>query len=275
MNNDLELHWLGTAGFRCTWHENSLLIDPYLTRNAQARPPVTATVDELFPAAAILLSHGHFDHVADVPDLVNRFAGPVICSAPTARNLEAKGVPHDRLTPITTDFTTSFHWMTVTAFPTRHVHFNAALVMRTIRRMGLSAPTYLPLLTKWPCGQPYAFRIQFGDFTMVHMGTAGATPAELAKIAAAGPVDLLLVALQGNDNIHEIASAIVGRLRPRMVLPHHQDDFYPPVSQQIPVEPFVALVEKRCPETRILSLAPGERLVLPTTAADLLAAATR
>ena len=85
----------------------------------------------------------------------------------------------------------------------------------------------------------------------------------------------MLVALQGNARIHEIAAAIVARLKPRYAVPIHQDDFYPPISEHVPVDPFEALVRERSPDTRVVAIAPGGILELPRTAGQAPNARTR
>lgn len=261
----VSLRWLGTAGIKLTCGDAALLIDPYLTRNPQAVPAVVAREEELFPAQAIFVSHGHFDHAADVPDLAKAHQVPVFTDRKLGRNLARHGVPEGLLRAIEPGRAIGIGPFTVTAQPVRHVHFGASLIARTLWRMGIKAPSYLPLLTEWPCGQPYALRIEVEGFTVLHMGTAGATERELDRLRESGPADLLLVALQGNDRIHEIAGHIVEKLAPRMVIPIHQDDFYPPVSSCIAERPFLDEVARRSPDTRTAVLPPGESLVLPVS----------
>lgn len=82
------LRWLGIAGWEMTFDGHRLLIDPYLTRQQYAGPngrmdmrrplEVNAQIidwvlkEHLTGAPEfILLTHGHWDHLADVPPLLN------------------------------------------------------------------------------------------------------------------------------------------------------------------------------------------------------------
>jgi len=63
----MELTWFGTAGFRIKTDKHTILIDPYVSRNDNAFPEQPLKASDLQDADAILVSHGHFDHIYDVP----------------------------------------------------------------------------------------------------------------------------------------------------------------------------------------------------------------
>lgn len=258
MTDRVSLRWLGCAAWKIEYQGHALLVDPWISRNPWARPPMVVSADKLFPADAALLGHGHFDHAADLPELTRERALPVYAEAGTARLLETRGVPHANLRPVQKGWKGQVGPFGLRAYPIQHVHYGLPLIARTLYRLGVKAPRYLPLALRWPCGQALAWRIEVGGRVIVHMGTAGATPYEVESLGTAGPVDLLIVALQGNDNIHAIAADIVDGLKPRLVIPHHHDDFYPPISAQVPVAPFADLVIRNTPGTRVHELSVGE-----------------
>src|SRR5450756_1895909 len=76
--------WLGTAGFRITCGDKVILIDPYLTRNERARPVQELRPADMADADYIFISHGHFDHIADVPEIMETADAEVYCSPVTA-----------------------------------------------------------------------------------------------------------------------------------------------------------------------------------------------
>ncbi|MBI2477812.1 MAG: metal-dependent hydrolase [Planctomycetia bacterium] len=69
----IELTWLGHASWAIKAGEHRILIDPFLNDSPTA--PVKA--DEV-EASFILVSHGHFDHVADVAAIANRTGATVV-----------------------------------------------------------------------------------------------------------------------------------------------------------------------------------------------------
>ena len=65
-----------------------LLFDPFIRQNERAK-----NVDvEAIRADYILVTHGHFDHVADAADLANRTGAPVIANGQVCGWLEKQGV---------------------------------------------------------------------------------------------------------------------------------------------------------------------------------------
>ncbi len=68
-----ELTWLGHGSWSIQTGGHSILLDPFLNDSPTA--PVKA--DDV-PADFILVSHGHFDHVADVAAIANRTGATVV-----------------------------------------------------------------------------------------------------------------------------------------------------------------------------------------------------
>jgi L-ascorbate metabolism protein UlaG (beta-lactamase superfamily) len=69
----IELTWLGHAAWAIKAGEHHILIDPFLNDSPTA--PVKADDVE---ANFILVSHGHYDHVADVASIANRTGATVV-----------------------------------------------------------------------------------------------------------------------------------------------------------------------------------------------------
>jgi L-ascorbate metabolism protein UlaG (beta-lactamase superfamily) len=80
----VSLRWLGVAGWEISFDGHVLYFDPYLSRfnyqaNGGALAPNPAVIDGLLatgrlagPPELIMLSHGHFDHLGDIPTLLGR-----------------------------------------------------------------------------------------------------------------------------------------------------------------------------------------------------------
>jgi len=69
----LQLTWLGHGGWIIKIGQHTVLLDPFLSESPTAPMPA----DDL-EADFILVSHGHFDHVHDVPSIANRTGATVI-----------------------------------------------------------------------------------------------------------------------------------------------------------------------------------------------------
>ena len=81
--------WLGHATFLVeTPGKKNLLVDPWVEGN----PACPKRLKKLPKLDALLVSHGHFDHIADAVSLAKEHGCPVVCNFETACWLKGKGV---------------------------------------------------------------------------------------------------------------------------------------------------------------------------------------
>lgn len=71
----IELTWLGHATWLLESGKHRILIDPFLTEN----PSATAKPEQI-DADFILLTHGHFDHVADAAEIAKRCGALIVAN---------------------------------------------------------------------------------------------------------------------------------------------------------------------------------------------------
>ena len=87
----IEITWLGHSTFRVKTPEgNTLLIDPWLKGNPSCPEDFkNASWDDL---DAALITHGHFDHIADAVDLGRSTKAALVAIAETGNWLGSKGI---------------------------------------------------------------------------------------------------------------------------------------------------------------------------------------
>ena len=83
----VSITWLGHSCFAIEADGHRLLVDPYLDDSPTA--PITADAAE---ADFILLTHGHFDHVADAPQIAKRTGAAVLAGYEVGEWLKREGV---------------------------------------------------------------------------------------------------------------------------------------------------------------------------------------
>lgn len=83
----IELTWLGHGCWSIHTGKHVLLLDPFLDDSPSA--PIKA---EQAQADFILVSHGHFDHVADAAKIAQRTGAPVISNFEICTWLQKRGV---------------------------------------------------------------------------------------------------------------------------------------------------------------------------------------
>ena len=84
-----QITWFGHATFRFTTPSGQVIfVDPWIETNPQC-PQELKKVEK---ADTIFLTHGHFDHIADVITLAKKFDCQVFCMNETANFLGQKGI---------------------------------------------------------------------------------------------------------------------------------------------------------------------------------------
>lgn len=256
----MQLTWYGTAGFRIETAGQAVLIDPYLTRSAAARPHLAIGPADVRSADAIFVSHGHFDHALDVPQIASQPRATVYCSATTARTLARHGLDRRQIRVVTPGARFDLGAITAQCFAASHVRFDLRLIAVTLKRALPQIPALIRPVLTWPAGPVLAWRFTMteeDDRIVQHMGSAGCTREELARLQDERQPDVLMVPLQGHTRICQIAARIVARLAPRLVIPHHHDDSIPPITHRVDIEPFVDAVEHLTPPVELKQLPMG------------------
>ena len=76
-----KLTWLSHGSWLIETAEHRVLLDPFLNDN----PAATVKAEELSDIGYILISHGHFDHVADAAEIANKHNATLIAIFETAQ----------------------------------------------------------------------------------------------------------------------------------------------------------------------------------------------
>ena len=239
--------WLGTAGFRITCGDKVILIDPYLTRNDRAFPFQELGPGDMKDADYIFLSHGHFDHIADIPAIMEVAKADIYCSSVSGETLVRMGVPGSRIHTISGGDSVTLEGFTVSVTACEHIKFDLGLIVKTVPRLIREIRGLLPHLRGMPAGPVLNTFFDFGSVTVLHLGSLGLKPGQVKALGVPSP-DILFIPLQGHSDICRLAAKLAATIRPRAVVPEHHDDFFPPVSQLIDVEPFRLRLKELLPE---------------------------
>jgi L-ascorbate metabolism protein UlaG (beta-lactamase superfamily) len=250
----MQLRWLGTAGFELRSDAGTvLLIDPYLSRPPAARPQSPPGLSDIPHADAILVTHGHFDHAFDVPALAKCLEVPIYASASVCEILCRHGAV--RSAQLAPGDSVQVGDLQIDALAAQHVRFDLPLVLETVPRLLPHMRSLRPLLSGWPAGQVLGFHVTAPNLSLVHFGSAGWVKGTLESQYP----DVALIPVQGRSDIAQVASRMAALLRPHLVVPHHWDDFCPPVSRLISLASFAKALSRLLPETELHVPQIGER----------------
>lgn len=104
MSAGIEFRWLGTAGIELKVGDHVLVIDPYLTRFPLRRlwfgrvhPDQELIRAKIQKCDHVLVTHAHFDHIMDVPEVMRCTGATALGSANSCRLLQVCGVSTDKI----------------------------------------------------------------------------------------------------------------------------------------------------------------------------------
>jgi L-ascorbate metabolism protein UlaG (beta-lactamase superfamily) len=227
--------YLGTNGYQFQSGDHALLVDPYFSRINLSRivvgariQPDTNRIDDalkkLAPKAdAILVTHGHFDHLLDVP-VVMRKTDARLFASPTATELAKRaGASAASCDPVNPGAIRQIGPWNIRVLPATHDRlFGKVPFDRPLR--GSGPPQHAG---DWVCGEPLSFLIEI-DGQRIFIDSGGTLAVLPPNEAGATRVDLAILGAALPDSRERFAAAIA-RLHPRYVLPSHQDNFFRPL----------------------------------------------
>ena len=240
VRDGVRVTYLGTNGYQFEFKGHALLVDPYFSRvdllsvafGSRIQPNAARINDglrHLAPKAdAILVTHGHFDHLLDVPAVMTKTRARLIASASSVDLAKRAGASSGNAVK-PGDVRRIGPWKIRVLSATHDRLFGKVPFDRPPSQAGLSAEASAKAeppqrAADWICGEPLAFLIEVNG-QRIYLDSGG-TPAQLPPNER---VDLAILGMALPDSRARLAAALA-RLRPRYVLPSHQDDFFRPLS---------------------------------------------
>ena len=238
----MKLTWFTTAAFILTEGDTAIAFDPFLGLPPGKRWPDTGG-GEFSDAAAVFVTHGHFDHILELPDLLADSDAPVYATDAPALTLAKHGMA-SRTREIRPGRTVDAGPFRVSAYPGRHCRFDRPLVRQTFLspRLWRNLPRALRLMryamTYREKGETLFYEVTAGGRRVQVMGSLGLLPDADYPAEA----DALILPFQGRSDLAAYALPLVERLKPRAVYLDHWDDSFPPLTAAIDTGPFCELL---------------------------------
>jgi L-ascorbate metabolism protein UlaG (beta-lactamase superfamily) len=223
----VEIRWLGHAAFALEHDGTTVLIDPFLSGN-----PKAAISPEEARADAILLTHGHQDHLGDTIAIAERTGAHVLAISELASEL-AEQLPggHPVANP-NLGGTVTFEWGSVRLVPAWHTSRTPRGTVNT----------------------PAGLVVEFAGVTIYHLGDT-ALFSDLRLPSERSPIDVALMCIGGHFTMDPVdAVAAASLVAADVVIPCHYGTF--PLIDVDP-QPFQQAVEEHG-YAQVSLLAPGD-----------------
>jgi L-ascorbate metabolism protein UlaG (beta-lactamase superfamily) len=256
----MEIKWYGTATMVFSSGGQSILMDPFFPMNKDLPSPPAG---ELASFGDIFITHGHFDHLIDVPRITEAGKGRVYCSETSSLALIREGVDPSRITAIEPGDLIELGPFKVRVFGGKHIKFNGKLILKTLfsRRVFTYRENLRAIvkeLRRYPMGQVLVFLIEAEGKKALHLGSLNLDHSEQYP----PEIDLLSLPYQGRSDLSEYTLPFIRRFEPELVYLHHFDDSFPPVSSQIDPKPLINVLKMQYPHIRAIVPRYGEVIVI-------------
>jgi len=250
--------WLGVAGVELSAGGEVLAIDPYFTRFplhrlwlGRVRPNARLVAEMLPRCDVVLVSHPHFDHLLDVPEVVRNTGALAVGSDHTCRLLLAAGIPPVRVRRVSAGDRLTLGRFDVEVLPAQHI----TLAGRPMLVGPLPADLRPPLRAldyRMDCC--FSFLIRTGGRRLLFWACERPGPAPEADVLFAG----VFHSAEGYRSLLE-------QVRPQSVVPVHWDDFFRPLTKPVrPTRlPSVRRLSVQSLRRQIAAAAPGVEVVVP------------
>ncbi|MCL2196878.1 MAG: MBL fold metallo-hydrolase [Treponema sp.] len=259
----IKIKWFGTAAILIELNGMKILFDPFVTMNNKLyKPPI----DEFAAVDAIFVTHGHFDHIYDIPSILNEVnkKAKVYCTTTPRKTLISKGVEEERIHTITAGDFFNLGVIEIRVLKGKHISFNIGLIIKKILNPRIF--TYWSNLS-WivkenknydEAGEIVVYDIIVFNKRILLMGSLNLDE----NIEYPKSADLLILPFQGRSDLNTYAIPFIQRLEPKKVLLDHFDDSFPPISSSVATLPFVKLMREKYPAIPVICLNAGKEWIV-------------
>ncbi|MFD5896845.1 MBL fold metallo-hydrolase [Streptomyces sp. NPDC060366] len=276
---DLRLRWLGNNGWEIRIGAGdsaaTVLIDPWLTRfwtgtytepGAAPETPIevdTAVIDGYgLRADQILVTHGHYDHMTDVPHLAKTTGATVFGTESHVNTMRAMGAPERQMSVVAGGERLQYDGYSVQVVRSLHSmggeHPRVAFAGTRPGQVPKAPETIADLVE----GGSLSYLISVGGFNIVNFGSSNFSEHDLEGIRA----DLVMIQ-PGGANVPGYVPRLLDLLgHPSYVVPTHWDDFDEPLDKPAVdwggLDALRDAVRKASPKSRFVKLDHLETLSL-------------
>lgn len=225
-----KIKWLSHAGFQITSSSGKVIyIDPWLDN-----PVSTTKLEDVKGATLVLVTHDHFDHLGQAPDIVQKTGGLLVANVETGRRIQNElKIPAEKV-----------------CYFGYGMNIGGNLVYEGISVTMTQA--FHSTASGAPCG--YIIKLEDGT-TLYHAGDTGIFDS-MKTFGELYSIDVAMLPIGSVFTMDPFQAAKATKMiSPKKVIPMHYKTF--PILVQDPKE-FFDLAKKEAPNVEVIRLNPGE-----------------
>ena len=270
------LRYLGVSNYELAYRGQVLLFDTFYSRVWPARS-LGVLPQDVTRATAVFFGHGHWDHIADAPEVAKQTGAKLYGGPPTTDWLKMQGVPDAQLVTWKGGEEQKFNGFTVRAIHAHHAGGRPEAVNKMMTLYAQLVPEWygrpqteaekaaMQRLQRRGAGGPridaegtLTYLVTFDNgYRIAYTDTAGAvTDEQRAAFASIPRTDIGIVAYTGRFNAtsqNRESMEIVDTFKPRIVLPsHHEDETGIGAHYDMPIYPLGIAVREKFPDARTI-----------------------
>lgn len=257
----MNITWMGSASVLVEAAGERMLFDPFVQLLGGENPN---TLEDFLEEENVFITHGQFDHLFYVPQIIENGDVTVFCTAHPAKVLEEFTEETGNILEIRPGNEFSIGAVRVKVLQGRYEEPEKRIMRRgqklfRILRHGWNIPYLFYVTRKFrETGDAVAYEISAEGKTVLLLGSAGLSGTELYPKGA----DLLILPFTGNGDSEETVMKIVDRLQPKRIFLTHFDDAFPPVSCRADTRGLKQRMDAECPQVRVVKPVAGKRVMV-------------
>jgi L-ascorbate metabolism protein UlaG (beta-lactamase superfamily) len=245
----LTFRWLGVAGLELKAAGQILAIDPFFTRPSlismlqPVKPDFSLVAERLPECNFVLVTHAHYDHLMDVPAVLQHMGAVAYGSANTCRLLRLLGVPVTQVREVHVAERLSLGAFKVEVIPGQHSLLPFGSIFNGKLKAGLHPPLHV------------------SDYRMdVCLGYAINVMAESLLVCACEPQPAGVLFAVAQESYEYYLKLFKG-VNPHTFIPIHWDNFTRPLTRplrrfarpgRLPLWQLTRLARQTIPQAKVL-----------------------
>lgn len=252
----MHLIWHGTASVEIAAGPNRILFDPFVPLPGSSVPVRIGDFDGF---TDIFVTHGHLDHISNLPEIVRRNPEVKIhCTKTPRTTLLRKGLPSQNIVLLNYNDSVSVGCITVKALHGKHAILPRASLSRLAYILRSPARGNIPHILRehLTCAEndeTIFYRIEAEGKTVCLMGSLNLRD----EIEYPTGADILVLPYNGWEDNYPPAVKTIERLKPGRVVLDHYDDTFPPITMPLDLRPILDKYKGR-----VTALKVGDKVTL-------------